>query len=132
MTLHQFLLILRARWRVIALLVAGALLAALAANLLLPKKYTAQTSLLVDVRAADPTGASSWGGTLASNYLATQVNIISGDRVAERVVEMLKLDEDPHTKEEWIKASDNRRGTTSAGSRAAASTPSRNHNSDAV
>lgn len=108
MTLYQFLLILRARWRAIALFVAVALLAALAANLLLPKKYTAQTSLLIDIRAADPTGSAAWGGTLASNYLATQVSIISGDRVAQRVVEILKLDDDPHTKEAWSKATHGR------------------------
>ena len=102
MTLHQFLLILRARWRVAGGVALGALLLALLVSLLMPRTYTAQTSVLVDVRTPDPVlGASGMQGLVAPSYMATQVDIVSGDRVAQRVVQMLKLDEDPELRQDW-------------------------------
>ncbi|MES2978498.1 MAG: chain length determinant protein EpsF [Pseudomonadota bacterium] len=108
MTLHQFLLILRARYRVALAIFLLAMAAALAVSLLLPKKYTAQTAVLVDVRSPDPVaGVGSGGGVpgmVAPSYMATQINIIGGDRVAQRVVKMLKLDQDPGNIEDWKEA----------------------------
>ena len=111
MTLHQFLLILRARYRVALMIILLAILAALAVSLVLPKKYTAQTAVLVDVRSPDPVagvGSAPMQGLVAPSYMATQVDIIGGDRVAQRVVKMLKLDEDPRTKERWLEATEGR------------------------
>jgi chain length determinant protein EpsF len=42
--------------------------------------------------------------------MATQMDIISGNRVAERVVKTLRLDEDPRTKADWLEDT-NGRGT---------------------
>jgi len=108
MTLHQFFLILRARYRVVFLVLALALTAALAASLLMPRKYTAQTSLLVDVRTPDPVAGAGMSGVIAPSYMATQVDIIGGDLVAQRVVKILKLDEDGETKAAWQKATEGR------------------------
>ena len=108
MTLHQFFLILRARYRVVFLVLALALTAALAASLLMPRKYTAQTSLLVDVRTPDPVAGAGMSGVIAPSYMATQVDIIGGDLVAQRVVKILKLDEDGETKAAWQKATGGR------------------------
>ena len=108
MTLHQFFLILRARYRVILLILALALAAALAASLLTRSKYTAQTSLLVDVRTPDPVAGAGMSGVIAPSYMATQVDIIGGDLVAQRVVKILKLDEDEETKAAWQKATEGR------------------------
>lgn len=106
MTLYQFFLILRARYRVIILVLACALAAALAASLLMPNKYVAQTSLLVDVRAPDPVAGAGMSGVIAPSYMATQVDIIAGDLVAQRVVKTLKLDEDIQIKAAWKKATE--------------------------
>ncbi len=109
MTLHQFLLILRARYKVALLVILLAISAALAVSLVLPKKYTAQTAVLVDVRSPDPVaGGQALPGLVAPSYMATQVDIIGGDRVAQRVVKMLKLDEDPRTRERWMAATEGR------------------------
>jgi len=111
MTLHQFLLILRARYKVALLIILLAISAALAVSLVLPKKYTAQTAVLVDVRSPDPVagaGSAPIQGLVAPSYMATQVDIIGGDRVAQRVVKMLKLDENPRTKERWLEATEGR------------------------
>ena len=107
MTLYQFFLILRARYKIAVMVLMLALIAALAASLLLPKKYVAQTAVLVDPRSADPvTGGAAMAGMIAPSYMATQMDIIAGGRVAERVVKMLKLDEDPATREQWMSATD--------------------------
>lgn len=108
MTLYQFLLILRARYKVILLVLLAAVAAAMLAGLLLPKKYTAQTSLLVDVRTPDPVAGVGMSGVIAPSYMATQVDIIAGDLVAMRVMKMLKLDEDPETKATWLQATGGR------------------------
>jgi len=109
MTLHQFLLILRARYRVALMIILLAILAALAVSLVLPKKYTAQTAVLVDIRTPDPVaGGAPLQGVVAPSYMATQVDIIGGDRVAQRVVKMLKLDENPDTKARWLEATEGR------------------------
>ena len=113
MTLHQFLLLLQARWRVALFVPLVAILAALAVSLMLPKKYTAQTAVLVDVRSPDPVAGVAVSGIVAPSYMATQVDIIAGDRVAQRVVKALRMDESLIAKEQWISATQGR-GTMDA------------------
>lgn len=113
MTLHQFLLILRARYRVALMIIVVAVLAALAVSLVLPKKYVAETAVLVDIRSPDPVAGAAVPGLVAPSYMATQVDIIGGDRVAQRVIKMLKLDENPGTRERWMQATQGR-GTMEA------------------
>ena len=47
-------------------------------------------------------------GVIAPSYMATQVDIIGGDLVAQRVVKMLKLDVGEEVKTAWINATDGR------------------------
>ena len=109
MTLHQFLLILRARYRIALLIILLAVSAALAVSMVLPKKYTAQTAVLVDIRTPDPVaGGAPLQGVVAPSYMATQVDIVGSDRVAQRVVKTLKLDENPETKARWLEATEGR------------------------
>ena len=105
MTLHQFLLILRARYR-LALLVALLITAlGLLTGLLRPRSYSAQTSLLVDVRAPDPVAAAQGiSGVIAPSYMATQVDIIAGERVAQRVIDQLGLTQNPQWRARWQSA----------------------------
>ena len=108
MTLYQFLLILRARYKVILLVLLAAILLAILAGLLMPKRYTAQTSMLVDVRTPDPVAGAGMSGLIAPSYMATQIDIIGGDLVATRVMKTLKLNEDPETKAAWLRATEGR------------------------
>ncbi len=102
MTLHQFLLILRARYR-LALLVALLITAlGLLTGMLRPRSYSAQTSLLVDVRAPDPVAAAQGiSGVIAPSYMATQVDIIAGERVAQRVIDQLGLAQNSQWQARW-------------------------------
>ncbi len=108
MSLHQFYLILRARYRLALLIAISVVLLALLVSLLMPRQYTAQTAVLVDLRTPDPVAGGSLAGVVAPSYMATQVDIIGGDRVAQRVVSMLKLDDKDDVRQRWQKATGGR------------------------
>jgi polysaccharide biosynthesis transport protein len=98
MTFGQFLSILRARWLVSSLVLLLVVAGALAVNLLLPKQYKATASVLVDSK-PDPVSVA-YGGQ-SPGFMATQVDIIQSDRVAQRVVRNLKLNENPQIRKQW-------------------------------
>ena len=106
MNLHQFLLALRARFGVFALLLAATVLAATVASLLLPKTYRATVTLLVDAR--DEQSLSNALPLILPqeklSYLQTQMDIITSKRVARRVVEELKLAHSASTQAGFDKA----------------------------
>jgi len=108
MSLHQFLLILRARYRVALMVIVLALTLALSVSLALPSQYTAQTAVLVDLRTPDPVAGGTLPGVVAPSYMATQVDVIGGERVAQRVVSMLKLEDDPALQQTWQEATQGR------------------------
>jgi len=101
MTLQQFLLILRARYKVVFSVLLFTVIATLIVSLLLPKQYTAGTAVVVDIKSPDPVAGMVLPGLTSPTYMATQVDVINSDRVAERVVKMLRLDENPVVKEQW-------------------------------
>jgi|HubBroStandDraft_1064217.scaffolds.fasta_scaffold00254_25 polysaccharide biosynthesis transport protein len=69
---------------------------AVAASLLLPKKYTGEGAVVVDARGIDPLAQD---GVMAAqqeaNYVATQVDVIESHNVALKVVDRMKLTTDP-------------------------------------
>ena len=101
MTIHQFLLILRARYKaaLLTLLITVALAAGV--TMLMPNRYTASSAVMVDVK-TDPIAGMVSPGMVAPGYITTQVDIISSDRVAERVVTLLGLDRDPTSRSKWV------------------------------
>ena len=104
---QQVLLVLRARWGVVLglfLVVAGAVTAQ---TLLAQKQYTATASVVVDAK-TDPVAGMVYPSQLLSNYIATQVDIISSERVAKLVVRELKLDQSPQAQDQWREATGGR------------------------
>jgi succinoglycan biosynthesis transport protein ExoP len=110
MTYNQFIEILKARWRVIASVVGVMLLLALTINLVLPKKYTATASVLVNLNAQDPVEGymppANMG--MGNSYMSTQIDIINSEQVARRVVRQLRLVDSPSLREQWNEATDGR------------------------
>jgi chain length determinant protein EpsF len=101
MTFQQFLLVLRARiWTVLVTLVL-VVSATIGISLVIPKEYTAVTAVVMDVKSPDPVAGMVLPALMAPGYMATQIDIINSDRVAQRVVRMLKLDENPAVKQQW-------------------------------
>ncbi len=106
MTLQQLLIILRAGANVVLVTLLATIVAALAVSLILPKQYTASTAVVIDVKSPDPIAGLVLPGMISPGYMATQVDIITSDRVAQRVVKLLHLDESPTTREKWQDASE--------------------------
>ena len=106
MTLQQFLLILRARYKVALLVFFITVATATAVSLLLPKQYTAGAALVVDVKSPDPVSGMMLAGLMAPGYMATQIDIINSDRVAKEVVRGLKMDQSPTIRQDWQDATD--------------------------
>jgi chain length determinant protein EpsF len=100
MTLRQFLLVLRARWKLALGVFTGVVLATVVISLLMPKMYTASATVVVDTK-ADPLTVANYAVQSSTAYIATQVDIISSERVADRVVKLLKLDKSPDYIEAW-------------------------------
>jgi chain length determinant protein EpsF len=102
MNLQQFLLIIRARYKVVFFILLSTVAVALALSVLLPKQYTATASVVVDVKSPDPIAGMML--PVMPGYMATQVDIIKSERVAHKVVKLLRLDENLAIKEQWMEA----------------------------
>jgi polysaccharide biosynthesis transport protein len=108
MNLYLFLSALRARFGLFFWVLAGTVLAGIVLSLVLPKVYTATASLVVDFR-----NEQSLNNTLNPllvspreniGYMQTQMDIIMSDKVARKVVDMLKLAENPVFREDYESA----------------------------
>ncbi len=108
MTFQQFLLILHARAKVAILVFLATVLTTLVVSLVLPKQYTASTAVVIDVKSPDPIAGMVLPGMISPGYMATQVDIINSDRVAQQVVKSLKMDQSPVIQEQWRDDTDGR------------------------
>ena len=100
MTFGQFLSILKARWWVVLAVLVTTVVLTLSLSLLLPKQYKAAASVVIDFK-PDPISSALYGGLPSPALMATQVDIIRSDRVAQRVVRNLKLNESPQVRQQW-------------------------------
>jgi chain length determinant protein EpsF len=100
MTISQFFSILRARWIVALAMLATVVVLVVGASLVWPKSYTATASLVVDAK-PDLVSSSLYGAGATSAFLATQVDILQSERVAQRVVRNLNLADNPQVRAQW-------------------------------
>lgn len=108
MTFHLFLRILLARYRVALFALLATIAVTLGVSLMLPKQFTASTDVVLDVRSPDPIVGMVLPGLAAPGYMATQADIINSDRVAQKVVKLLRLDENPKVRADWQEATQGR------------------------
>lgn len=99
MSFNQFLAILRARWKVLAYTLLVLVSIALLLGFLLPKKYKAEGSVVVDSRSPDPISGTM--APLTATYLSTQMDVIRSHRVARMVIKELNLADNPAMRERW-------------------------------
>ncbi|MET0210220.1 MAG: chain length determinant protein EpsF [Burkholderiaceae bacterium] len=95
MSLHQFLLILLARKKIILATLVTTVALALGVSLVLSKTYKATASVLLNYKGVDPLTGLTMPGQLLPGYMATQIDIISSKNVALRVVDRLRLATSP-------------------------------------
>jgi succinoglycan biosynthesis transport protein ExoP len=107
MSLQQLLLILKARYKVILFTLLSVVATTLVVSFQLPAQYTASTSVVLDVKSPDPIAGLvglPMPATAMPGYMATQVDILTSDRVAISVVRLLKLDRNPQVQADWREA----------------------------
>ena len=100
MTFGQFLSILRARKWAALLVFVLVVATTVAVSLLLPKQYDAAASVVIDVK-PDPLQAMAFPSMAMPSFMATQVDILTSDRVALKVIRDLKLLDNPQLREQW-------------------------------
>jgi len=91
MNLSQLLLALRARYKIVLLILAVTVITTIVISKLMPKTYTASTSMVVNYKGVDAVTGLSLPAQLMPGYIATQVDIIKSRSVALKVVDALKL-----------------------------------------
>jgi chain length determinant protein EpsF len=99
MTFSQFLSILRARRILFIAVLLGVIVPVVVISLLWPKKYVGTASVVVDIKPDPISGLTQ--ALMTPGLLATQVDIISSERVTRRVIRTLKLTEVPAIREDW-------------------------------
>lgn len=106
MNLQQFLLILKARHKIVLYTLLVTVATTLVVSLLLPKEYSATATVLVDVKSPDPIGGMVLPAQMLPSYMATQIDIINSQKVTLEVVRELKMAENPTAREQWQEATE--------------------------
>lgn len=105
MSFTQFLSVLKARWRSALMVMLVTIVAAVAVTVIMPPKYTATTSVLVDVKSPDPIAGMVFGAMSNPSYMATQIDLLQSDKVAQQVVRNLKLVDNATLRSQWLESS---------------------------
>ncbi|MEK8088870.1 chain length determinant protein EpsF [Thermithiobacillus plumbiphilus] len=110
MNFQRFIYILHSRAKLILFTFLVAVFVAVAVSLLMPKEYEASTSLVMDFKDPNPISgqASALNPQILPAYMSTQLDILKSKAVAEKVVENLKLDQDPKNREAFMEATEGR------------------------
>src|SRR3990167_5192858 len=114
MTLHQLLTIWSARKRLIAALFFLVVTSASVVGMLLPKNYSASAAVLLDLKSVDPIAGMVLPGLNAPAYMSTQVDLVQSDRLLTKVIQRLRLAEQPLLRENWQSATGGVPGTFDA------------------
>ena len=102
MRLSQFMRILWVHRTMCSSIVVAMLALAIAASVFLPKRYTGESAVVVDERGIDPLAQQgAMPVQLATNFVATQVDVIASHSVALKVVDRMKLTTDAQVIEKF-------------------------------
>lgn len=104
MDLNQFMLALRARRKAFVMVLAAVIVTAVAVAFIVPKKYVATSTLLLDARDEQTMERTRMSGRERAGYIATQIDLIKSSRVAKQVARDLKIAQKPGVREAWEQA----------------------------
>jgi polysaccharide biosynthesis transport protein len=104
MNFQQFLTILWARRKVAVIVLVSVVVSTLVVSLLLPNSYKATANLVLNYKGADPVTGMAVPAQLMPGYMPTQVEIISSQRVALKVVDTLEFDRSPVVRQQFQEA----------------------------
>ena len=101
MDLNQYLLALKARKKAFVTVLAVTVFTAIVVALLLPKRYDATASVLIDARDEQTMAPRGMSPRERAGYIFTQMDLIQSGKVANKVVRDLKLASQPGVREDW-------------------------------
>lgn len=101
MDFSQYLLALRARRKTFTIVFAATVLTAVAVALIVPKRYDAAATVMLDARAEQTMTAGGMTPRERAGFLGTQIDLITSGKVAQKVVRDLKLAQQPGVREEF-------------------------------
>jgi chain length determinant protein EpsF len=93
MNFSEFLLILKARRMIFLVTLSLVVISTLVVNLITPKTYKAVASIVLNAKGADPVTGLVVQASMMPGFMSTQIDIITSEKVAIKVVENLKLTE---------------------------------------
>jgi polysaccharide biosynthesis transport protein len=103
---RQLASIFRARRGTMLVVFVSVVALAAVLSAVVPKRYTAGASVVVDGRSKDLIDGSALLNLSIPGYLSTQVNIIKSERVTLRVIRELKLGDVAANREDWMSDTD--------------------------
>lgn len=101
MSFTQFIEILKARWILVVTVLAVTVLSVVGVSLLWVKQYTATSSVIIDSRGPDPINGVVMNNMMMPGYIATQIDVVTSERVTRKVIKTLKLDQNPELRKQW-------------------------------
>ena len=84
MSLDQLIMIIRARWRLAGTVFGGIVALSLILVLILPNKYTAKSSIVVDAKMDAAVGGQGIADAVMQSYVNTQADVVTSDRVVPK------------------------------------------------
>ena len=104
MNYSKFLIVLKARFKIILITFGLIVLTTLLVNLLSAKVYKATTSIVLNYKGVDPVTGLTLPAQLMPGYMSTQIDIITSPTVAMKVVDQLKFAENEQAQVQFNKA----------------------------
>lgn len=104
MTISQFVYILLARWKSIAIVFGVCVGVAVVLTYALPAKYKATATVVLDFKGTDPVLGILLPGQAGAGYLPTQLDIIHSKRTAIEAARILKLADSPFVRQQFLDA----------------------------
>lgn len=96
MVIGNLLRVVRARFKIIALIFLTTVATSIVVSMVVSKKYSATTALVVDLRGADSIlgqGGSGYSSYSIQSILSTQTDILTSQRVVNKVIDTLGLEQ---------------------------------------
>ena len=101
MDLKQYILALGARRKAFFVALIATIVTAIAVALIVPKKYVATASLLMDARDEQTMSPARLTPRERATFLQTQVDLLMSNRISTQVARDLKLAQRPGVREAW-------------------------------
>jgi len=101
MDLQQYILALKARRKAFATVFAVTVFTAIVVSLIIPKRYDATATVLIDARDEQTMAPAHLSPRERAGYIFTQMDLIASGKVAHKVVRDLKLAQQPGMREDW-------------------------------